>query len=251
MSGTDDNHAAPAATGPSNTPGLTLMTPAMKRSARKVDPTNPSDAALIAAATKAGAEIYDSDAEDLPGLVNGTNKPQLFRNVSWGPAATDYSDDFPIHPEFSQFVPGRWERMPDGTVVDQKSKLIVKFTDKKGNKRIFANPPPKDWNNQEAITALNKRTVQQVRRNTDVRFREVVSAYVAPERRWILANLTDGKPAAGWKRFVEQFNNKFAGRLLPGQDKVRPVRTHSSLTKEVERFGPEFYSKGQIPPSRS
>lgn len=229
------------------TPQLMLIQPAMKRKTRIVDPGSPTTAALIASASKGGAEIYDSDVEDLMEEVKGTNKPQLFRNVRWGPATTDYSDvaTFPSHPEFTQFVPGRWERQPDGSLVDQKTKLIVKLTDKKGNKRIFANPPPKDWGNQEAITALNKRTVQQIRRNTGVRFREVVTAYVQEERRWILANLNKGKPIHGWKRFVDDFNKKFAGKKVEGS--VRPVRSHSSLTKEVDRFGPKYYSKGQVP----
>ena len=133
----------------------------------------------------------------------------------------------------TQFVPGRFELLPDGTASDQKKKLMIKLTDKQHRQRIFLNPPPRDWNNQDAITALNKRTVQQIRRNTSVRFREVVEPYVKEEREWILAHLTDGKPTNGWKR-------------LTGCNAARPERSHSSLTKEVERFG-AMYSKGVVP----
>jgi hypothetical protein len=80
-----------------------------------------------------------------------------------------------------------------------------------------------------------------------VRFREVVQAYVQEERTWILANLTNGKPTKGWKTFVDEFNRTFAGRMLVGAAGARPVRSHSSLTKEVERFGAEFYTKGLVP----
>jgi len=55
---------------------------------------------------------------------------------------------------------------------------------------------------------LNKRTIQQIRRNTSVRFREVVQAYVVEERRWILANLTTGKPTRDRKTFVEEFKKR-------------------------------------------
>ncbi|CAO2655494.1 Nn.00g042970.m01.CDS01 [Neocucurbitaria sp. VM-36] len=228
---------------------LSLVTPVMKRNKRILNPNNPEHAKLIAGATKAGADYYDSDADDLPGNVKDTNKPHLFRNVTWGTQTTDYSSsaDFSKESEFTQFVPGRFELQPDGTVADQKAKLIVKLTDKTGRKRIFANPPPRDWHNQEAITALNKRTVQQIRRNTNVRFREVVQAYVPEERRWILANLTNGKPSKGWKVFVQEFNEKFQGKVLHGVKGTRPYRSHSSLTKEVERFGPEWYAKGLVP----
>ncbi|KAJ4371102.1 hypothetical protein N0V83_004318 [Neocucurbitaria cava] len=221
----------------------------MKRNARIVDVNNPEHTMLIAGAIKVGVDYYNSDAEDLPGDVKDTNKPHLFRNVNWGTRATDFSNDadFSNEPEFRQFVPGRFEILPDGTVADQKAKLIVKLTDKNGAKRIFTNPPPRDWKNQDAITALNKRAVQQIRRNTNVRFREVVQAYVPEERRWILANLTNGKPTKGWKTFVKEFNEAFAGKVLRGMEAARPVRSHSSLTKEVERFGPDWYSKGLVP----
>lgn len=146
----------------------------------------------------------------------------------------------------TQFVPGRFERLPDGTASDQKHKLIIKLTDKQNRQRIFLNPPPRDWTNQEAITALNKRTVQQIRRNTSIRFREVVEPYVKEEREWILAHLTEGKPSNGWKRFVGEFNRRFKGKVLGVGGVRRPERSHSSLTKEVERFG-EMYSKGEVP----
>ncbi|KAF1831730.1 hypothetical protein BDW02DRAFT_467999, partial [Decorospora gaudefroyi] len=225
-----------------------VVAPAMKRNQRILDPTKTEHAAMLAGASKAGAEYYDSEAEELPGGVKDTTRPDLFRNVAWGTFATDFSKDeeFVAEPAFTQFVPGRFELLPDGTVRDQKEKLVVKLLDKNGKKRIFANPPPRDWASQEAITALNKRTVQQIRRNTRVRFREVVQAYVAEERAWILANLEGGKPAKGWKKFVEEFNECFEGKVLVGTAGARPYRSHSSLTKEVERFG-DFYGKGLVP----
>lgn len=230
-------------------PKLSLVTPVMKRNRRILDPNKPEHAKLLVNATKVGAEYYDSDADDVPGHVKDTNKPHLFRNVRWGSHVTDFStaSNFSKEPEFTQFVPGRFELLPDGTVADQKAKLVIKLIDKAGRKRVFANPPPRDWHNQEAITALNKRTVQQIRRNTNVRFREIVRAYVPEERRWILANLTAGKPTQGWKGFVEEFNRRFEGNEVQGAVGPRPYRSHSSLTKEVERFGAQFYVKGQVP----
>jgi hypothetical protein len=226
-----------------------LQLPTMKRNARILDPNNAHHAALIASASKVSNDYYDSDAEDLPGKEKDTTKPDLFRNVAWGDFATDYSNDadFSPSPAFSQFVPGRFELLEDGSVRDQKSKLVLKLLDKNGRKRIFANPPPRDWSSQEAITALNKRTVQQIRRNTAVRFREVVLPYVGEERAWILANLSSGKPTMGWKTFVDEFNKAFEGKMLVGVDGARPFRSHSSLTKEVERFGVDFYGKGLVP----
>jgi hypothetical protein len=225
-----------------------LQLPTMKRNARILDPNNAHHTALIASASKVGNDYYDSDADDLPGKVKDTTKPDLFRNVAWGGFATDYSNaEFSPSPAFSQFVPGRFELLDDGSVCDQKSKLVVKLLDKNGRKRIFANPPPRDWSSQEAITALNKRTVQQIRRNTAVRFREVVVPYVGEERAWILANLSSGKPTKGWKTFVDEFNKAFEGKVLAGVDGARPFRSHSSLTKEVERFGADFYGKGLVP----
>jgi hypothetical protein len=226
-----------------------LQLPTMKRNARILDPTNPSHALLLASASKCGPEYYDSDADEAPGEPPSTTKPNLFRNVVWGDFATNYSNDadFSPSPSFSQFVPGRFEVLPDGTLRDQKEKLVIKLLDKAGRKRIFTNPPPRDWYSQETITALNKRTVQQIRRNTDVRFREVVRAYVGEERAWILANLANGKPVRGWKTFVEEFNSVFGGKVLAGVEGERPFRSHSSLTKEVERFGAEFYGKGLVP----
>ena len=230
-------------------PAPTISTPALKRNKRILDPKRAEHAALIATATKAGSDFYDSDVGDVPGDVKDITKPGLFRNVTWGAYAIDYADDdnFKANPEFTQFVPGRFELLADGTVRDQKHKLVVKLLDKNGKKRIFANPPPRNWGSQEAITALNKRTVQQIRRNTSVRFREVVQAYVAEERKWILANLTAGKPTKGWKAFVEAFNQTFGGKVLAGTAGARPLRSHSSLTKEVERFGADFYIKGRVP----
>ena len=246
---------------------LILSSNVLKRSERMLDPSNPEHAKLIAAAPKAGPEYYDSDTDELPGDVKETNKPYLFRNVKWGFLATDYSNpaDFTTEPELlvhpaifftpimraltlysTQFVPGRFERLPDNTAFDQKHKLIIKLTDKQHRHRIFLNPPPRNWNNQEAITALNKRSVQQIRRNTSVRFREVVEPYVKEEREWILDHLTEGKPSGGWKKFVNAFNREFEGKKLPGSSAPRPERSHSSLTKEVERFG-KMYAKGVVP----
>ncbi|KAG9184957.1 hypothetical protein G6011_11787 [Alternaria panax] len=234
---------------PPNPPSALIAAPTMKRMERILDPNRADHAALIAAATKAGTEYYDSDSSDVAGDVKDTSKPKLFRNVTWGAYATFYDNDtdFQAQPDFTQFVPGRFELLPDGTVRDQKHKLVVKLLDKNGKKRVFANPPPRDWASQEAITALNKRTVQQIRRNTSVRFREVVQAYLQEERTWILANLTNGKPTKGWKAFVDAFNKAFAGKVLVGTAGARPARSHSSLTKEVERFGAEFYVKGLVP----
>lgn len=230
-------------------PPIPIVAPTMKRARRILDPNQVGHAALVASATKAGTEYYDSDAEDVAGDVKDTTKPELFRNVAWGTYATSYDNDsdFQASPDFTQFVPGRFELLPNGTVRDQKYKLVVKLLDKNGKKRIFANPPPRDWTSQEAITALNKRTVQQIRRNTNVRFREVVQAYVIEERQWILANLTAGKPTKGWKAFVKAFNQTFGGKVLVGTAGARPFRSHSSLTKEVERFGADFYMKGRVP----
>jgi hypothetical protein len=225
-----------------------------KRSERILNPNNAEDANLIAGATKVGAEYYDSDADDLSGAIPGMGgtKANLFRHVKWGSYAEDESNDadFPTQPVFRQFVPGRFERLEDGTIADQKAKLVVKLTDTKGNKHIYKNPPPKDWSNQEAITALNKRTVQQIRRTTAVNFRAPVLEYTAVERRWVLQNLTAGKPTHGWKRLVADFNQRFAGKLVQGSRDPRPARTQSSLSKEVGRHGDQFYSKGRVPPTK-
>jgi hypothetical protein len=79
---------------------LSLMTPALKRSERKLDMHDPEHRKLIARATKVGSEYYDSD-EELPGNVKDTSKPHLFRNVKWGTYATDSSNDaeFTTEPE--------------------------------------------------------------------------------------------------------------------------------------------------------
>lgn len=226
-----------------------LAQPAPKRSERILDPTNAEHAKLIAAAPKVGDEYYDSDADDFHGPIKGVTKSDLFRNVAWGSYATDMTNDadFPSRPTFRQFVPGRFERLEDGTAFDQKAKLVIKLTDGKGKKHIYANPPPRDWNNQEAITALNKRTVQQIRRTTEVQFRACVPEYIDAERQWLLANLTNGKPTNGWKRLVADFNQQFAGKVVQGAKNPRPTRTQSSLSKEVGRFGTEYYSKGLVP----
>ncbi|KAH7396985.1 hypothetical protein DE146DRAFT_614697 [Phaeosphaeria sp. MPI-PUGE-AT-0046c] len=226
-----------------------LAPPTTKRSERILDPTNAEHAKLIAAAPKAGTEYYDSDADDVPGPIKGVSKSDLFRNVAWGSYATDMTidADFPSRPAFRQFVLGRFERLEDGTAFDQKAKLVIKLTDGKGKKRIYTNPPPRDWNNQEAITALNKRTVQQIRRTTEVQFRARVPEYIDAERQWLLANLTNGKPTYGWRRLVDDFNQHFAGKVVHGGVDSRPARTQSSLSKEVGRFGTEFYSKGLVP----
>jgi hypothetical protein len=226
--------------------GSFLVEPKLKRTERMVDPSKPEHAALIVQATKAGADIYDSDVEDLAGDVKGTGKPGLYRNVKWGNAATSF-DNFEQTEPFVDFVPGRWERQPDGSVRDQKFKLLIKFIDLKGKQKIFKNPPPKDWNDQAALTALNKRSVQQWRRNTKYRFRKVVNQYTQEERQWILENLNaEGKPIVGWKSFVKSFNQKFEGMMIAGQGEPRPARTQSSLTKEIERFSME-YRAGRVP----
>ncbi|KAF2791941.1 hypothetical protein K505DRAFT_247767 [Melanomma pulvis-pyrius CBS 109.77] len=230
---------------------LFLVNPVMKRMKRIVDPSNPRDAGLIRQATKAGPEYYDSEADDLPGEVQSVKHPEWYRNVKWGPIASDYTHFQQSEPHV-QFVPGRWEHQPDGTVRDQKHKLLVKFVDNNGKQKIFTNPPPKDWNHQEALTALNKRIAQQWRRSTNYRFRPVVCAYVREERVWISKNLNDeGKPTDGWKSFVDAFNAAFHNKMLSGQDDPRPLRSQSSLTKEIERFS-AVYKAGRIPvPARN
>ncbi|KAH4061774.1 hypothetical protein HBI67_196730 [Parastagonospora nodorum] len=228
---------------------LALVHPVIKRARRIIDPQNAADATLIASTSRAGAEYYDSDADDLTGPIKGMkDTANHFRNVKWGACATDKSNDadFPTTPAFRAFVPGRFERLADGTAFDQKRKLIVKLTDAKGTKHIYANPPPRDWTNQDAITALNKKTVQQIRRNTDVKFRARVNEYVEVERAWILAHLKDGGPEHSWARFVNEFNKEFAGKVVEGAKDVRPMRSQSSLSKEVSGRK-EFYGKGVVP----
>lgn len=221
----------------------------MKRSDRIVDESRPADALLIAGGVKAGSDIYDSDAEDLPGKVNlpGENA-DLFRNVRWGAAAFDESNaaDFPTEPEFDNFVVGRWEKMPDGTIRDQKRKLLVKMTDREGRRVIQKNHPPKDWSSQKAISALNKRITQWIRRSSSVRFRDRVVPYADEERAWISSHQVDGKPPAGWPAFVRGFNETFAGKVLGDGGDARPSRSQSSLNKEVVRFG-GFYKAGKVP----
>lgn len=221
----------------------------IKRAQRIIDPENAADAILITSASRAGPDYYDSDADDLPGPIKGMkDTANHFRNVKWGVYATDKSNnaDFPAIPTFRTFVPGRFERLADGTAFDQKHKLIVKLTDTKGTKHIYANPPPRDWSNQDAITALNKKTVQQIRRNTEVKFRAPVIEYVEVERVWILAHLKDGAPEHSWTRFVGDFNKQFAGKSVQGVEDPRPTRSQSSLSKEVSGRK-EFYGKGIVP----
>ena len=59
-----------------------------------------------------------------------------------------------------------------------------------------------------------------------------------------------GKPRDGWKKFVDAFNRKFKGKVLDKKGPPRPERSHSSLTKEVERFA-GVYSQGGIPETAS
>jgi hypothetical protein len=93
-----DEQSSPNSSPDSN---LILSSNVLKRAERILDPGDPDHAKLIAAATKDGSEYYDSDADELPGNVKGTNRPHLFRNVKWGSLATDYSNsgDFMAEPE--------------------------------------------------------------------------------------------------------------------------------------------------------
>jgi hypothetical protein len=231
--------------------GVILYIPELSRHERKLNPDNAEDAALIAAAPKAPATIYDSDAEldDTP-VGRNIHDPHKFLNVKWGDEAYGIDDeDFEEKQTlpFTPFVPGRFERLPDGTARDQKYKLVQKFVNKDGERKIFRNPPPKDWNDQQAISALNKRIDQQIRRHTNYRARDVVRKYVDEERQWILRNINkDGKPRKEWKVFVNDFNKEFAGKTLPGHTDTRPKRTQSSLSKEVTRFS-NAYKEGRIP----
>lgn len=221
----------------------------MKRFRKILNKNDPNDKALIEAAEKAPRTIYDTDGELEDGEIgHNIAQPDKFLNVKWGEDAYIKDDsDFEENLPFSQFVPGRFERMPDGTARDQKWKLLVKLVTKDGQKKIFRNHPPKDWEDQEAISALNKRTVQQIRRNTKYRSRPVVHRYIHEEREWILQNLNkQGKPKKDWKLFISEFNKMFAGKTFGDDPEPRPARTGSSLTKEVERFR-EIYTKGQVP----
>lgn len=85
-----DDKGSPLAIPPDSK--LVLSSNVLKRSERMLDPKDPEHARLIAAATKAGSDYYDSDADELPGNVKDTSKPHLFRNVKWGSLATDYTD---------------------------------------------------------------------------------------------------------------------------------------------------------------
>jgi len=251
VSQSDDQADSGSDTDEESEPEYFLVEPKLKRSARIVDPSNPAHAELIRQATLVGSEIYEEDvAQDLPGDPPNCSRPELYRNVKWGTAATSY-DEFKQTEPFIDITPGRYELQPDGTVKDQKYKLVVKLYDLKGNRKIFRNPPPKDWNNQAALSALNKRIVQQWRRNTRYRFRKAVTPYLPEERAWILKTLNDrGKPASSWKSFVQDFNAKFEGQMLTGQDAPRPERTQSSLSKEISRFSVD-YKAGKAPVTKT
>ncbi|KAF2021000.1 hypothetical protein BU24DRAFT_469768 [Aaosphaeria arxii CBS 175.79] len=238
------------------TGNVRIHTPIMTRASRMVDELNPQDARLIQEAIqqgrKAGSDVYDSDPEaDYKEELKQYNKKNVYRNVRWGDGAyqTNAPDDQWKVTNFTPFVPGRWERMPDGTLRDQKEKCIIRILDQQGKKRIFLNHPPKDWNDHAALAALNKRVVQQIRRHTKIRFRNAALPYAQEERIWISKNLkpNETKPLKGWGRFVAEFNEAFQGKTLgefPHQP--RPARTQSSLSKEVERFA-KIYKSGDIP----
>lgn len=250
MSGTDDEQETQDT---SNAPSeLHLLTVEMKRKDRILHPDkNPRDAALIAAAPRDGPEIYDDDATPLPGKVgHNISNPEWYENVRFSLACYDTETEpfVESYHTYTPFVPGRFERMADGTVRDQKHKLIVRVIDSKtGNRMIFRNPPPKDWNHQEAITATNKRIAQQYRRNSNIRFRRVMTPYCKQEREWILTQLgKDGKPRKGWTTFCTEFNEQFEGKIIADIAEPRQARTASSLTKEVERFAAD-YKAGRVP----
>jgi hypothetical protein len=214
----------------------------MERKRRILDPSNEADAALIASAPKAGAEYYDSDEDVDPGPND------LFRDVHWGALANDFSDNeaFPSEPSFRYFVPGRFERLEDGSASDQKHKLIVRLTNTNGRKVIYCNLPPRDWNNQKAISGLNQSVSGLYRRNTDAKLCTRVP-YTEAERDWILTNLTNGKPPHGWKQFAEDYNNQFAGKVILGDDNSRPRRSTPGLKQAVSRWGERSHAKGVMP----
>jgi hypothetical protein len=224
----------------------------MNRRERTLDPKDAEHMRLIAIGMKAraGAEIYDDNpANDLPGSVEGIKKPELFRNVAWGAYVMDMSNDadFSSSPNFLTFVPGRIARRANGTVYDQKYNLVVKFTDRHGNKRILLNPPPHDWSNKEAISILNTHIHTQMRRLSDFRSDATPNLYIAAEHEWILAHLTDGKPTHGWMHFVDGFNEQFAGKTVLGSSTPRPSRSRHSLLCHVRHFKADFYAKGLVP----
>lgn len=224
-----------------------------------VDPKDPEDRRLINAAESQGkglgAAYWAADPQDRTPDIKGCKNPRSFQNVLWnqGLDRTDLPDGEWEDSDFTQnplYVPGRWERMPDGSVRDQAWKLVVRLTDANGNRKVILNYPPRDWDDKETITALNKRQTQQIRRWTDKRLRDVVVPYAQQERQWILDNLNkDAKPTTGtWKAFTERFNAAHQGKTLQEAPlQPRPERTTSSITKEVARFAKEYYSKGRVP----
>jgi hypothetical protein len=222
----------------------------MKRSQRILKPDDADHNYFIARATRAGNDYYDEDAiKDLPGLVEGIDKPELFRNVAWGPYAKDTSNDaeFPTSPTFIPFVRGRIARRKDGSVYDQKQNLVVKFVDKDGNRRILTSPPPHDWNNEEALSILTTNIYAQIRLFSGVGLYVTGKNYIAAEQEWILANLTDGMPPSGWTNFMIDFNEQFAGEIVPGCRDARPFRTQASLMGHVDSYKEKSYCKGLVP----
>lgn len=235
----------------SNTILIEAWTSRQKRIVKEEDP---KDAELIAKAIAdgkmAGDEVYDTDGEDDPSTINKNVKnAEWYNPVRWGEETFD-TDDATWKPtvleEFTNFVPGRWEHMPDGEIRDQKHKCVIKLVDLNGKKVIFHNNPPKDWSDQKAISALSKRIVQQIRRNTNYRFRDVVTPYLPEERKWILTQLKAGKPRKGFRAFRADFNRQFAGKKITGDANIRPYRSESSLQKELDGRK-EDYKNGQIP----
>jgi hypothetical protein len=218
-----------------------------RRQARpaQIDPADVNNAKLIATTSRARADHYDSDADGLPVMKNPKD---LFRDVRWRDHTTEKSndDDFPASLAFRAFIPGRFERLANGTAFDLKRKLIVKLTDIKGNKCIYANLPPRDWINQDAIAALNKKMLQLIRRNTAFKLRARVVDYVGVERALIPAHLNNGKPAHGWKRCADDFDKQFAGKVVPCAERLRPARSQGSLSEEVSGRK-EFDGKSVIP----
>jgi hypothetical protein len=222
-----------------------------KRIVKEDDPKNAElIAKAIADGKMAGDEVYDTDGEDDPNTINKNVKnPEWYQPVRWGEKTFDTEDatwNPTVLEEFTNFVPGRWEHMPNGEVRDQKHKCIIKLVDLNGKKVTFHNNPPKDWSDQKAISALSKRVVQQIRRNTNYRFRDVVTPYLPEERKWILTQLNVGKPKKGFRAFRADFNKQFAGKKLAGDDSVRPYRSESSLQKELDGRK-EDYKNGHIP----
>jgi hypothetical protein len=222
----------------------------MNGSDRALNPKDEELARRTNTVTWAGADYYDDDlTKDLSGNIEGLKMPDLFRNVAWGPYTTNKSNDteFPTSPTFRKLVPGRLARRPDGSIIDQKSKLVVKLTDAYGRKRIFTSPPPRDWRNERAISILNKRIAYQIRRSTEVERRAHWSEYTVVERTWIRDNLIAGQPPNGYTLLATEFNKRFADKILEKGTHPRPTRTRLALRREVVRYRPDFYSKGLVP----